>query len=55
MRQIISKDGVVYCDTSVPYPPNVVKDMKSAGYTVKTIKDEESPKTTPKGFVEELW
>lgn len=55
MRQIISKDGVVYCDTSVPYPPNVVKDMKSAGYTVKTIKEEEPPKDASKGVVEELW
>ena len=36
MKQIISKDGVIVCVTSVPYPPNIVKDMKKAGYKVKT-------------------
>ena len=36
MKQTISKDGVVVCVTTVPYPPNIVKDMKAAGYKVKT-------------------
>lgn len=41
MKQIISKDGVIYCETSVPYPPHIIKDMKKAGYKVKTIKEDE--------------
>lgn len=40
MKQIISKDGVVKCTTTIPYPPEVVKQMKKAGYKVKEIKDE---------------
>lgn len=36
MTQTISKDGVIYCVTTVPYPPSVIKDMKKAGYKVKT-------------------
>ena len=34
MKQIISKDGVVLCETTVPYPIAVVKEMKKAGYKV---------------------
>lgn len=37
MPQIISKDNVIYCQTTVDYPANIVKDMKSAGYKVKTM------------------
>ncbi len=37
MPQIISKDNVIYCQTMVDYPTNIVKDMKSAGYKVKTV------------------
>ena len=36
-KQIISKDGVVKCVTSVPYPDDVIKQMKKAGYRVKTV------------------
>lgn len=35
MKQIISKDKKVYCVTSVPYPAEIVKQMKKAGYKVK--------------------
>lgn len=33
--QIISKDKRVLCVTSVPYPPEIVAQMKKAGYKVK--------------------
>lgn len=36
MAQTISKDGVVVCVTTVPYSAAIVKDMKKAGYKVKT-------------------
>lgn len=39
MTQIISKDGKVYCTTTVPYPPEVIKQMKKAGYKVKVVND----------------
>ena len=35
MIQTIIKDGKVYCATSVPYPPEVIRQMKKAGYKVK--------------------
>lgn len=35
MKQIISKDGKVFCITTIPYPPEVIKQMKKAGYKVK--------------------
>lgn len=35
MTQTISKDGVIVCVTSVPYPAAIIKDMKKAGYKVK--------------------
>lgn len=38
MTQIVTKDGKVYCVTTVPYPPEVVKQMKKAGYKVKEAK-----------------
>ena len=34
--QIISKQGRVYCVTTAHYPPEVVKNMKKAGYSVRT-------------------
>lgn len=34
--QIISRGGVVYCTTTVPYPPNIISDMKKSGYKIKT-------------------
>lgn len=39
MTQIISRDGVVICVTSVPYPPWIIKDMKNAGYKIKIVED----------------
>lgn len=36
MKQTISKDGVVICVTTVPYPAKIIKDMKQAGYKIKT-------------------
>lgn len=44
MKQIISKDGVVYCTTTVPYPKETIKQMKAAGYKVTTVKDDEKQK-----------
>lgn len=35
MKQTISKDGVIVCVTTVPYPASIIKDMKKAGYKVK--------------------
>ena len=35
MKQIISKDGVIVCTTSVPYSVAIIKDMKKAGYKIK--------------------
>lgn len=35
MKQTITKDGKVFCVTSAPYPAEVVKQMKKAGYKVK--------------------
>ena len=36
MKQIISRDGVVICVTTVPYPAFIINDMKRAGYKIKT-------------------
>lgn len=36
VKQVISRDGVVICVTSVPYPAFIIKDMKNAGYKIKT-------------------
>lgn len=35
MTQVISKDGVIVCITTVPYPAAIIKDMKKAGYKIK--------------------
>lgn len=40
MKQIITKDGVVVCATTIPYPANTIKEMKKAGYKVKDVSDE---------------
>ena len=44
MKQIISKNGRVYCETTVPYPKETIKAMKAAGYTVKEIKESKDNK-----------
>ena len=36
MKQVITRNGIVLCVTSVPYPAFIIKDMKASGYTVKT-------------------
>ena len=38
MKQTISKDKKVMCVTTVPYPPEIIKSMKKAGYKVKEEK-----------------
>ena len=40
MKQIISKGGKVICTTTEPYPKEIVKAMKEAGYKVKTEDDD---------------
>jgi hypothetical protein len=36
MKQTITKNGIIYCVTSVPYPTYIIQDMKRAGYKVVT-------------------
>lgn len=48
MKQIVSKDGIVYCETTVPYPPEIVASMKKAGYKVKEVTDDEPVKKARK-------
>lgn len=36
-KWVVTKDKKVYCTTPVPYPPNIVKSMKKAGYKVKEV------------------
>lgn len=38
-KQIIIKDGIVKCTTTVPYPPEIIKQMKMVGYKVKECKE----------------
>lgn len=44
----VSKDGKVYAVVDEPYPADVVRGMKKAGYKVKEIevKAEKKPKTS---------
>ena len=37
MKQIISKNGKVLCSTTVPYPKEVIKQMKKSGYKVQEV------------------
>lgn len=39
MNQIITKDKRVICTTKTPYPPEIVAQMKKAGYKVKEVKE----------------
>lgn len=39
MKWIISKDGQVKCVTYAPYPPEVIKELKAAGYKIKEVAD----------------
>lgn len=42
MKQIILKDKRVVCTTTEPYPKEIVKAMKDAGYKVKTEEDKDN-------------
>ena len=37
MIQIITKNNKVLCKTTVPYPPQVIREMKKAGYKIKEV------------------
>ena len=37
MLQIITKDNKIVCKTTVPYPPQTIREMKKAGYKVREI------------------
>lgn len=37
MTQIITKDNKIVCKTTVPYPPQTIRDLKKAGYKVREI------------------
>lgn len=41
MKQIIIRNKKVMCTTTVPYPKDIIKSMKSAGYKIKEEKTEE--------------
>jgi hypothetical protein len=36
VKQVITRDGIVICVTSVPYPAFIIRDMKNAGYKIRT-------------------
>ncbi len=42
MKQIILKDKKVVCTTTAPYPKDVIKSMKEAGYKIKEVNEEEN-------------
>ena len=35
--QIITKDNKVVCKTTVPYPPQTIRELKKAGYKVREL------------------
>ena len=39
MKYIVTKDNKIYCQTTVSYPPEIVKQMKKAGYKIKEVKE----------------
>jgi len=43
--QIISLHGVVKCRTTTPYPDEIIKQMKKAGYSVRNVPDKEEKPT----------
>ena len=45
-RQIISKNGKVFCVTAEPYPAEIIKAMKDVGYKVIEEKVDEDMKST---------
>lgn len=42
--QIISLHGVVKCRAPVPYPDEIVKQMRKAGYSVRNVPDKPAKK-----------
>lgn len=40
MTQIVSKNGIDICITTVPYPAWIIKEMKQAGYKIRVVDDE---------------
>lgn len=46
--QIISLRGVVKCRTMIPYPEEVVKLMRKAGYSVRNVPDKPEKKEKQK-------
>lgn len=44
MIQIVSKNGVDICVTSVPYHPSDVRTMKQAGYKIRNEESDDSMK-----------
>ena len=38
MKQVITKNGKVYCESTVPYDKKTIAAMKAAGYKVKEVK-----------------
>lgn len=51
MTQVISRDGIVICVTTVPYSNWIIRDMKQNGYKIKIVED--SAKETPSIMKEE--
>ena len=41
--QTITKTGKTYCQTAVDYPPEIVRQMKKAGYRIKGDKKKDEP------------
>ena len=41
VKYIIMRDGEIICQTTVPYPSFIIKDMKQFGYTIKVEKTKE--------------
>lgn len=39
MIQIITKNNKILCQTTVPYPPQIIREMKKAGYKIKELPD----------------
>ena len=37
-RYVISRDGVIICQTDIPYPALIMRDMKANGYRIKEVK-----------------
>ena len=39
MKWIISKDGKIFCITTVRYPSYIEKSIKKAGYKIKEVNE----------------